>query len=209
MEFISVMEERRAVNFFDPEKPVSDDELRKIVETAALAPSGLNFQPWQVIVVRSPGAKEKLMLAASKQVKIVEAPVTLIVLADRDGWRAGHPTVEKVWDNLVRLGYWNPGQRGGFERGPEKLYGTPERSLAFAVKNAAFFSMALMLAAKDAGLDCHPMDGFDHEAVKRAFDVPDNFFIPLLIAIGHFDALRTLMPPKWRKSYGEIVFATC
>jgi len=31
------MTERRAVNFFDPLKPVSDDQLKRIVETAALA----------------------------------------------------------------------------------------------------------------------------------------------------------------------------
>jgi nitroreductase len=61
------------------------------------------------------------------------------------------------------------------------------------------------LAAKDAGLDTHPMDGFDHEGVRKAFDIPDNYFVPVLIAAGHFDAKRTLMPPKWRKKYGEIV----
>ena len=94
-----------------------------------------------------------------------------------------------------------------FEKGALKLYGTPEKSLAFAVKNASFFSMALMLAAKDAGLDSHPMDGFDPEAVRRAFDIPENFFIPLLIAIGHLNENSGLMPPKWRKSYDEIVYA--
>lgn len=65
--------------------------------------------------------------------------------------------------------------------------------------------MAFMLAAKDAGLDTHPMDGFDHEGVRKAFGIPDNYFVPVLIAVGHFDAKRTLMPPKWRKKYGEIV----
>lgn len=208
MDFITVVQSRRAVNFFDPEKPVSDEDLRKIIETASFTPSGRNLQPWQAIVVRSQEAKEKLMAAASGQVKIVEAPVTLIILADQEGWKAGHPIVEKTWEDMVALGYSKPEQRDGFEKGTQRLYGTPEKSLAFAVKNASFFSMTLMLAAKNAGLDSHPMDGFNPEAVRKAFQIPDNFFIPLLIAIGHFNQAFTLMPPKWRKSYEDIVFAT-
>jgi nitroreductase len=62
MEFTKIMTERRAVNFFDPMKPVSDEALRKIVETAALAPSGFNFQPWQLIVIKSPADKERLKM---------------------------------------------------------------------------------------------------------------------------------------------------
>jgi nitroreductase len=38
MEFQQVMQSRRAVNFFDPDREVSDEALRRIVETAALAP---------------------------------------------------------------------------------------------------------------------------------------------------------------------------
>ncbi len=207
MDFCQVMKSRRAVNFFDPHMNVSDEELRKIIKTASLTPSGMNLQPWQMIVLRSKEAKEKLMAAASKQPKIVEAPVTLIILADKDGWQEGHATVEKAWENLVQLGYMKLEQREWFTRGARKLYGTPDRSLAFAVKNASFFSMALMLAAKNAGIDSHPMDGFDQDAVRAAFHIPDNFHIPLLIALGHFHTGHDLMPPKWRKSYAEIIFA--
>jgi nitroreductase len=77
--------------------------------------------------------------------------------------------------------------------------------MAFACKNAGFFAMSLMLAAKDAGLDSHPMDGFDIDGVRKAFKIPDQYWIPLLLAIGHFDKSKTLLPPKWRKSYDEIV----
>ena len=209
MEFSKVMSARRAVNFFDPAKPVSDKELKSIIEVAALAPSGFNFQPWQLIVIKSPEEKERLKAVAWNQPKITEAPVVLIVLADKTGWQAGHPVMEKTWQNMLDLGYSKTEQRATIEGGTKSLYDGPEKSLAFAVKNASFFSMALMLAAKDAGLDSHPMDGFDHEGVKKAFNIPDNFFIPVLIAIGHINEQKKAMPPKWRKSYEEIVFKTC
>lgn len=208
MEFTKTMTGRRAVNFFDPLKSVSDDQIRKIVETAALTPSGFNFQPWQLIIIKSPAEKERLREVAWNQPKITDAPVIFIVLADKNGWKPGHPTMEKVWQNMLDLGYAKPEQRQWIEGGTQAIYGGEEKSLAFAVKNAAFFGMALMLATKDAGLDSHPMDGFDHEGVRKAFNIPENFFVPLLLAIGHFSDKHNLMPPKWRKSYEELVFKT-
>jgi len=50
------------------------------------------------------------------------------------------------------------------------------------------------------------LDGFDHEGVRKAFSIPDNFFIPMLVAIGHFDEKYKLMAPKWRKSFDDMVF---
>jgi len=147
MEFLKLMKERRSINFFDPKKEVNDEELKKIIETAGYAPSGFNLQSWQVIVVRSKKDKERLMKAAWNQPKVVEAPVVLIVLGDKDGWKPGHPTMEKVWTNTVELGYMKDEQRGWLEDGTKSLYGGSDKSLAFAVKNAAFFGMALMLAA--------------------------------------------------------------
>jgi len=206
MEFNQVMMKRRAVNFFDPTKPVGDDLLKHIIDTAALSPSGFNLQPWQLIVVKTPADKERLKTAAWNQPKITEAPVVLIIIADKDGWKQGHPVVEKTWQNMVDLGYLKAEHRDWFNDGAKFLYDGVEKSLAFAVKNASFFGMALMLAAKDAGLDSHPMDGFDHEAVRKEFDIPDNYFVPMLLAIGRFNENNKLMPPKWRKSYEEIVF---
>ncbi len=205
MELKKAMEQRRAVNYFDPHKDVGDEELRAVIRTASLAPSGFNLQPWELIVVRSLKDRERLKEAAWNQQKIVEAPVVLIVLADMQGWQPESHTFGKVWQNMVDLGYIKPEQREWLENGTKKLYGGGEKSVAFAVKNAAFFAMSLMLAAKDAGLDTHPMDGFDPDAVRHAFSIPENYFIPLLIAVGHMNAAMKLMPPKWRKSYEDIV----
>src|SRR4030042_5586812 len=99
MEFNQVMMKRRAIYFFDPTKPVSDDLLKHIMETAALSPSGFNLQPWQLIIVKTPADKERLKIAAWNQPKITEAPVVLIIIADKDGWKPGHPVVEKTWQN--------------------------------------------------------------------------------------------------------------
>jgi nitroreductase len=208
MEFQELMEARRSVNFFDPGKPVSDEELKKMVALATLIPSSFNLQPWNLIVVRSPDDKARLRKRAWDQPKVTEAPVVLIVLADRDGYKEGHPTVEQVWESWQGKGYMKPEQRDWFLDAGKGLYGGDVKSLAFAVKNAAFFGLALMLAAKELGLDTHPMDGFDHDGVVEEFSIPKKYFVPMLIAVGHFDQSKTLLPRNWRKPYDQIVIAT-
>ena len=208
MEFQEILKSRRSVNFFDPTKPVSDEELKKMVALATLIPSSFNLQPWNLIVVRSPDGKARLRKRAWDQPKVTEAPVVLIVLADRDGYKEGHPTVEQVWASFERNGYMNAEQRSWFLEGGKSLYGGDVKSLAFAVKNAAFFGLALMLAAKELGLEAHPMDGFDHDGVMEEFSIPKNFFVPMLLAVGHFDQSKNLLPRNWRKPYDEIVIAT-
>jgi nitroreductase len=208
MEFKETMKQRRAVNFFDPTKDVTDAQIKDIIETAALAPSGFNLQPWNVIVVKDKAKKETLRKVAWDQAKITEAPVVLIVLGDRDGWKNGHSTFERDFVEMVKIGALKKDQHDWFSGAAKSIYGTTaDQKMAFACKNAGFFGLSLMLAAKNAGLDSHPMDGLDVEGVKKAFNIPDQYWVPLLLAIGHFDKSKTLLPAKWRKSYNEIVLS--
>jgi nitroreductase len=197
MDFIDVINNRRAVNFFDPDKDVPDETLRAMIETAAKAPSSFNLQPWSLIVLRGHEEKTRLQSLAWNQPKVSEAPVTLIVLADRDGWKEGHRFVEKNFQEMIKAKAMTEDQRQWFEDARTSVYGgTDEKQLAFACKNTGFFAMALMLAAKN---------GFDHDAVRKEFNIPDNYWIPLLLAVGYFKKGVELAPPKWRKAVEEIV----
>lgn len=206
MDVKDALNQRRAVNFFDPDKPVTNDEIKEILEAAAKTPSSFNLQPWSVKIFTDPEEKKKLRALAWDQPKVEEAPVVLMFLADRDGYRPGNKTFERVFDESVRAGSMSPDQHDWFENATGSLYGwSDEAALAFAAKNTGFFAMAVMLAAQEAGLKTHPMDGFDHEGVKKAFNIPNNYWVPLLMAVGHFDESKTLNPPKWRKSFEDLV----
>lgn len=206
MHFAEIVEKRRAVNFFDPARPVPPELLRRMVEMAARTPSSYNLQPWSLVVLSGADEKLKLRKLAMDQPKITEAPVVLLVLGDRNAWQPGHPFAEKDFAQFVAAGMMKPEQHGWFGKACTNLYGAgPEFSHAFAVKNAAFFAMSLMYAAKELGLDTHPMDGFRHHEVREAFAIPEHYWIPCLIAVGYFDPGKALLPPKWRKGYDEIV----
>ncbi len=206
MNFEDIVNSRRAVNFFDKDKDVSEELLREMVELAAKSPSGFNLQPWNMIVLRDSESKGRLQKLAWDQPKVSEAPIALIILADIDGWKEENKTVEKVFLENVKAGIMSEEQREWFKNARDSIYGdSRDKQLAFACKNTGFFAMTLMLAAKSLGLDTHPMDGFDHEGVIKEFNIPDNYWIPLLLAVGYFDKDKQLYPPKWRKSYDEIV----
>ncbi len=206
MNFKELIKSRRAVNFFDPEKHIEENTLRSIVETAAFTPSGFNFQPWGLIVVKSQEEKDKLKELAWGQPKVGVAPVVLVVVGDKTSWREGHPDFEKAFKDQVEKGYLGEDARKMVSGGSVKLHDGEERSVLFAAKNAGMFAMALMMAAKDEGLDSHPMEGFDHAGVLDAFGLdPERYVVPMLITLGHFDEKKELGPPKYRKSYDELV----
>jgi nitroreductase len=206
MNYKEIAEKRRAINFFDPDRDVSDELLGQVIDLAAKVPSSFNLQPWNLMVLRDTATKEKLKALAWDQPKVVEAPVTLIVLADRNSWQEGHPTVEKNWQEMLNSGAMGPDQRDWFLNAAKSLYSwSPEADLAFAAKNTGFFAMGLMYAATSLGLETHPMDGFDHGGVRKAFNIPDNYWIPLLLAVGYKKPDAEVYPPKWRKSRDEIV----
>nr|WP_287410623.1 nitroreductase family protein [Pseudodesulfovibrio sp.] len=201
MDFSDIIIKRRAINFFDPTRDVSEDLIKTLLDEAAKAPSSFNLQPWKIKMVRAPERKATLRALAFDQPKVTEAPVILLVLADRDGWKEGCDTLEKHFTNNLQ-----PQQREWFINTTSALYGNSEAaSQAFANKNAGLFAMSFMFTATNHGLHTHPMDGFDHEAVKKEFAIPDNYWIPMLIAVGHLNPGTEIHPKAWRQSANEMI----
>jgi len=201
MELKKVFEDRRSVNFFDSTKQLEKETLKKIINLAVLAPSAFNLQPWKIIAVKSSEAKEKLLKLANNQTKIMEAPVTLIIAGDKKGFESSNPewsVLEKiVGDKEVVKNY---------QKFAEILYGTSEaRKIKFAESNAALLAMSIMYAAKEYGVDTHPMSGIDFEGVEKEFGLEEKYSVVMLIGLGYFDTTKELYPRRARKEYEEIV----
>ncbi len=208
MDFHDVLQSRRAVNFFDPNRDVPEDTLRQMLETASRAPSSFNLQPWKVAVLRDPDAKARLRALAWDQPKVTEAPVILIFLADTEAWKSEEPGFIRQFSYLVEIGRYKPGQKNDFARSITSIHGqNAEQSLAFAVKNTAFFAMTFMYVAANAGFRTHPMDGFDHEGVRATFGISKRYWIPLLMAVGHLRPGVVVAPDKWRFSPEEFLYS--
>lgn len=209
MDFEAILKNRRAINHFDPGKDVDDATLKTILEQAVKAPSSYNLQPWKVIVFRDPEKKASLRKLAFDQPKVTEAPVILMFLADRSGWRPDNQTMRSVFEDNVKSGKMTSDQREWFAGVTQALYGRDDEAMqAFANKNTGLFAMSVMYTASHYGLHTHPMDGFDHDGVRKEFDIPEIYWIPMLMAVGHLKQGITIHPKAWRQSYEDMVLRT-
>ncbi|MFN3740517.1 MAG: nitroreductase family protein [Thermodesulfovibrionales bacterium] len=204
MDVLDAIRSRRAINFFDASKKITEDKIRELIELANLSPSSFNLQPWKVIVVTDPEKKKILRQCAFNQPKVEEASAVLILIADP---LSVEENIERVLNSWQELGYIKQEMRGVYRDMAAKLYGEPQdlKRKLFAVKNTALFAMTLMIAAKGFGLDTHPMDGFDEECIKKEFNIPEDKIIPMLIAVGYLRQGINLLPRAWRRDYKEFV----
>jgi nitroreductase len=83
MEFDQVVRKRRSVRSYLPHPP-SDDDLKKILLAADMAPSAGGLKSRKIFVVRSPALRRALAQASLDQDFIAEAPVVLVCCADLD-----------------------------------------------------------------------------------------------------------------------------
>lgn len=59
MDVLEAIKTRRTVRFFKP-KPLSDEQIRTILDAGRLAPSGKNRQPWEFIVIKNKETRQKI-----------------------------------------------------------------------------------------------------------------------------------------------------
>ena len=113
MEFNQVIKERYSVRKFKPDM-IADDALDQILDAGMLAPTGCNYQPQHIYVLKSEEAIVKIRELCRSA---FDAPVVLIVALDEnadwknpyeEGYRAGIQDVSIVADHMM-LAAWNIG----------------------------------------------------------------------------------------------------
>lgn len=202
MNLRQVFEDRRSINFFDTNKGVEDKLLKDIINLAVISPSAFNLQPWEIIAVKSKEAKESLYKLSNSQPKILEAPVTLIIVGNKTGYDESNPT----WQHMLKMLGNDEAKLASTQGFARSLYGTTEENkIKFAESNAGLLAMSIMYAAKSFGVDSHPMSGTDFEGVRNEFGLDENKTVVMLIALGHLDESKTLYPRAYRRGYEEIV----
>lgn len=88
-QFTTLCAARYSCRGYDPALPVSDDQVKGIVETARLAPSAVNRQPWRIVAVRDTALRQQLL--ARSRPAFNRAPVLLAVIGNHDAaWHRPH-----------------------------------------------------------------------------------------------------------------------
>src|SRR5256886_6013971 len=176
---------RRAPTRRGLDRPVTDDQLRRIYDLMKWAPTSANSSPARLLFLRSRAAKERLAPALGPQNvdKTLQAPVTAIVAHDL-----------RFYDELPRL-FPHVDARSWFV-GNEPLVE------ATAFRNGSLQGAYLILAARALGLDAGPMSGFDNAKVDAAFFPDGKVKSNFLCNLGYGDPAK-LMPRSPRLPFEE------
>jgi nitroreductase len=128
----------------------------------------------------------------------------------------GDPTYQKIFDSLVEF------NQGWAKSAPVLILSAASKHFAhnkaanhFAIHDTGAATAYLVLQAAALGLHAHSMAGFDQQKARAAFDIPEDFAIGAVTALGHLGDADTLpeglreqeASPRQRKPLGEIVFA--
>ena len=147
---------------------VSDALLHQLYDLAKWGPTSMNCQPARLVFVRSPEAKVQLKLALSpgNVDKTMAAPVTAIVAMD-----------SRFFDHLPEL-FPAMNAKPMFESNATLAEGT-------AFRNSSLQGAYLILAARQLGLDCGAMSGFDAAKVNAQFFPDGRFQANFLVNLGY------------------------
>lgn len=202
MDFEQLAKERRSArNFIESEK-ISKKELDEIFELVRFAPSCFNLQHTKYIVITDHEKKEQLKEAAFRQYKIHTASAAILVLGNKEEFK----NAECLYEGMLNLNILNKQE---YDATVSTIHGLYDgRGDDFkrdeAIRNASLSAMMFMLAAKDKGWDTCPMIGFDPDAVRNLFNIPEKYVPVLLITIGKADTSKQGLR-GYRKSLNEFV----
>ncbi|WP_034762399.1 NAD(P)H-dependent oxidoreductase [Rossellomorea vietnamensis] len=204
---------RHATKEFHPDKKVSEDDFRFIMETGRLSPSSFGFEPWRFVVIQNPELREKIKNTAwGAYGKLPEASHFVVILArtkkdtkyDSDYLQDHFKNKKKMpEDHLAKyLERIEQFQKVDFDllEGDRPLYDWAGKQTYIALGN-------MMTAAAQIGVDSCPIEGFDVEKMNTLLNeeglLEDGHFgISVMVAFGY----RVKDPaPKSRRPFEDIV----
>lgn len=167
MTFKSLVETRRSCRAFSAQD-VSDDQVQAIIEAGCWAPSPLNLQPWEFVLVTDTGVKAAITEAAEKakaQVAVQGGP----------GWAVKY-SVDFAADAPLHIIVTYDSTKGGLGN----FFGQPHGALQAA--SACIQNM--MLAAEELGLGTLWFTFVDPLALKTLLDIPEHLEIAGIVMVG-------------------------
>jgi 3-hydroxypropanoate dehydrogenase len=173
------------------DKPVSEDQLRRIWDLMKMGPTSANFLPLRIVWCVSGEAKLKLskVMKGNNDQKVLQAPVTAILAMDM-----------KFYDHSARL-FPIVDLRSWFVNDREEVDEAYAHSTAF--RNSTLQGAYFIMAARAIGLDTGPMSGFDHDGVDAAFLAGTSYKSNFLCTLGYGDP-STIFERMPRPTFDEF-----
>jgi nitroreductase len=187
-DLLAVMKERRSVRAFSL-SPVSDEEIRILLEAVQCAPSNSNRQAWKFLCIKNNGVKQKMADAVEKKLTQIGAALTdPELIAAFDSYATYMTFFKHAPLVIVALSKHVPSflEKISREIGVEIANPAiqPElMSVSMAIQN-------LQLAAHALGLGTCCMTGplLAADEIRAILDVRTPFELAAIIPVGRYDA---------------------
>lgn len=178
----NVMKARKSVRVFNPDFTIPKEEIEEILELASIAPSSSNLQSWRFLVIQDASVKKELKAIANNQAQAEESSAVIAILGDVDAYKK----VEQIYTQNVAEGHMDESIKDRTIASTYAVYPNVSREarMNIASFDAGLVSMQFMLIAKERGYDTSTMGGFDKVKFAERFELPDNLFPIVLIALG-------------------------
>jgi nitroreductase len=192
---------RRSIRAFLP-TPVDRDDIARILEVAARAPSGTNIQPWKAYVMTG-AAKQALsdeILSVYKDPELNKEHTESYHYYPRQ-WVS--PFIERRrkvgWDLYALLGLTRENKAGmAAQHGRNFRFFDAPVGMIFTIDRVleqgswldyGMFLQSIMVAARARGLDTCPQAAFIHyhRIIARHLGIPDNETVVCGMALGWAD----------------------
>lgn len=101
MEFYDLIKTRESIRDYDPNKPVNESVLNRILEAGRMAPSASNRQPWKFVVVSS-AEKLNAVRKCYHREWFKQAPHILVVVGDKSkSWVRSYDEYNSIETDLA------------------------------------------------------------------------------------------------------------
>lgn len=159
------------------DKPVEDDKITQLIESARLAPSGSNTQPWHFIIIKSKLTRQKLAELCRKQDWMQLAPVLVVCIAD---------IRSRIQDNIELT----------------LNEDSSLKELKKIIRDTAIAIEHIVLEAVNLGLGTCWVAWFEQDEIRPILNIPSDKYVVSILTVGYPDEAPAARP---RKMLEEII----
>ncbi|MFC5702865.1 NAD(P)H-dependent oxidoreductase [Cohnella faecalis] len=203
---------RHSTKAFDPDRRVSEDDFRFILETARMSPSSAGFEPWKFVVVQNAVLRERLRLVSWGAQKQLPTASHFVIILARRNVRYDSPYIEDLFNNVKKtppdIFAKIPQIYKDFQQSDFHLLESDRALFDWSCKQTYIALANMMTAAAQIGVDSCPIEGFSFDKVHAILEEEGlleggNLDVSVMVAFGYraHDPKR----PKTRQELERIV----
>ena len=178
MNIAELVRSRHTCKAYDPQRPLSEEQLAQLQEILRYSPSSVNSQPWHFFLVTSEAGKAKLVPALTEHnmEKVRSAPLTVVIATRTELDDAHLQALLAQEDRDGRFGGNEEAKKGadGARRYYVGLNSTSAQKQQEWMARQAYIALGfLLMGAATLELDATPIEGFFPEKLDAALGLTE------------------------------------